>query len=79
MMEALQAITASTQIYVPNQVELAAVLQVRLVQDAEERLKKDLRIMNRSTSASKLPTTEEQARIRKQMEADRLERSSKKG
>ena len=53
-------------------------MQVRLVQEAQAALKRDSRTVHRSTSASKLPTTEEKARIREQMEADRLERASKK-
>ena len=52
-------------------------LQVRLVQDAEERLKKELRTAKRSTVAAKLPVNEQQARIRAALEADRLERSSR--
>lgn len=52
-------------------------LQVRVVQDAETRLKKDLLQQKRSSKASKLPSTADQSRIREQMEADRLERLSK--
>jgi len=48
-----------------------------MIQDAEERLKKDTRTSKRSAAAAKLPMTKEQMKIKEQMEADRLERASK--
>lgn len=51
--------------------------QVRLVQDAIERLKKIQKDAKRSTAASKQLTSAEQARIKAQLEADRAERASK--
>ena len=56
---------------------MACLLQVRLVQDAEERLKRETNTAKRSASASKLPTSKDQARIKEQMDADRLERASR--
>lgn len=54
-----------------------SMAEVRIVQDAEERLKKSLRDAKRAEGASKIPSSQEQARIRAQMEADRQQRSSK--
>jgi hypothetical protein len=51
--------------------------QVRMIQTAEERLKKDTRTAKRSAAAAKLPMTKEQLKIKEQMEADRLERASR--
>ena len=53
-------------------------MQVRMVQEAEERLKKELRTMSRSASAAKLQVSQDKAAVRQQMEADRLERASRK-
>ena len=48
-----------------------------MIQDAEERLKKDTRTAKRSAAAAKLPLTKEQMKVKEQLEADRLERASK--
>ena len=50
------------------------MLQVRLVEEAKDRLRKLQKEAARSKAASKLPVTETQARLRAQMEADRRER-----
>lgn len=51
-----------------------ACLQVRLVEEAKDRLRKLQKEAARSKAASKIAVTDEQARVRAQMEADRLER-----
>ena len=48
-----------------------------MVQDAEERLKRANRVTKRSASAAKLPVSKEQAQIKEQLLADRLERASR--
>ena len=53
--------------------DLQAV-QVRLIDEAKDRLKRSQKEAARSKAATKLPTTDAQARVRLQMEADRLER-----
>ena len=48
--------------------------QVRLIEEAKDRLRKLQKEAARTKAASKLPVTEAQARLRAQMDADRQER-----
>ena len=49
-------------------------LQVRLVEDAKDRLRRLAKEASRSKAAGKLPATQAQAMVRAQLEADRQER-----
>ena len=51
-------------------------LQVRVIQEAQERLKKVQKDAKRSKAASKATLTKDQQQLRAQMEADRRERAS---
>ncbi|KAK9810793.1 hypothetical protein WJX73_008153 [Symbiochloris irregularis] len=51
--------------------------QVRVVDEAKDRLKRIHKDAARKKASAKLPTTDAQARVRAQMEADRLERLAK--
>ena len=52
-------------------------LQVRLIEEAKDRLRKIQKDAARTKAANKLPVTETQARLRAQMEADRRERQAR--
>lgn len=51
--------------------------QVRLVEEAKDRLRKSQKEAARSKASSKVPTTSYQEAVRARMEADRLERLSR--
>lgn len=57
----------------PNTCALPPARQVRAIQDAQERLKKEMKDMKRSESSKSLKGSEEAERLRQQLEADKLE------
>lgn len=52
-------------------------MQVRVIEETKDRLKKQTSYQSRMSKASALPGNSDKATIRTQMEADRLERASR--